>query len=252
MKPFLLIATRAQDAAADGEYQGFLRFGGLAPDQLHRVRAETGPLPAIDLADYSGVLIGGSPFNSSDPEVDKTLVQRRVEREIAELLDAIVAADFPFLGACYGVGTLGRHQGGLIDRTFAEPIGAVQITVTDAGVADPLLTGLPRTFDAFVGHKEACTTLPAGAVVLASSSSCPVQMFRIKENLFATQFHPELDVDALVQRIDIYRHAGYFPPEQAEDYMARVRTTKVDQPAVILRNFVRRYAVDRTGARTYA
>ncbi|MHA7154808.1 glutamine amidotransferase [Arthrobacter sp. TMN-50] len=244
MKPFLLIATRAENDAADGEYRAFQRFGGLEPDQLHRVRAESGPIPHIDPELYSGIIVGGSPFNSSDAEELKSGVQRRVEREIGELLDRVVAADFPFLGACYGVGTLGRHQGALIDRTFTEPIGPTAITVTNAGAVDPLLAGLPPSFDAFVGHKEACTTLPPGAVLLASSASCPVQMFRIRTNLYATQFHPELDVDGLVQRIDVYRNAGYFPPEEAEDYMARARSSLVEWPSTILRNFVTRYAAE--------
>jgi GMP synthase (glutamine-hydrolysing) len=242
MKPFLLLATRADDAAADGEYRSFLRFGGLEPYQLDRVRAEQGPFPAIGLENYSGVLVGGSPFNSSDPEDTKSLVQRRVEREISALLDDIVAADFPFLGACYGVGTLGRHQGAVIDRTYAEPVGVAPITVNDDGAQDPLLAGLPRTFDAFVGHKEACSRAPEGAVVLASSPGCPVQMFRVGRNLYATQFHPELDVPAMLQRIRIYRNAGYFPPEEAGEYMQRMRRARIEHPTRILRNFVERYA----------
>ncbi|GAA1347742.1 glutamine amidotransferase [Arthrobacter roseus] len=242
MLPFLLLSTRAEDVATEREYQSFLNSAGLEPEHLHRIRAEAGPLPLIDLDDYSGIMVGGSPFNSSDPEELKSDTQRRVEREIGELLDRVVAADVPFLGACYGVGTLGKHQGAVIDRTFAEPISAVTITVNDAGAADPLLAGLPPSFAGFVGHKEACTILPPGAVVLASSSTCPVQMFRIRENLYATQFHPELDVAALLERIDIYRNAGYFPPHEADEVMDRVRTAQVDQPARILRHFVQRYA----------
>ena len=242
MLPFLLLATRAEDAAAEGEYRSFLRFTGLAPSNLHRIRVEQEPLPALRLEDYSGIFLGGSPFNSSDAEDTKSPTQHRVERELGELLDRVVENDFPFLGACYGVGTLGRHQGAVIDRTFAEPIGPTEITVNDAGAADPLLAGLPLRFDAFVGHKEACATLPAGAVLLASSSSCPVQMFRVQQNLYATQFHPELDVDALVERIRIYRHAGYFPPDQAETVIERAEAASVTWPPKILNNFVRRYA----------
>src|SRR5918997_5204756 len=99
MKPFLLLATRAEDVAADGEYKAFLHYGGLEPDQLHRVRLESGPMPPVDLDDYSGVIVGGSPFNSSDPEESKPEVQRRVGREISVLLDDVVERDFPFLGA---------------------------------------------------------------------------------------------------------------------------------------------------------
>ncbi|KNC20206.1 glutamine amidotransferase [Arthrobacter sp. RIT-PI-e] len=244
MKPFLLLATRAENYAADAEYLSFLRFGGLEEEQLRRVRLEEGPVPELDLRDYSGIFLGGSPFTSSDPQELKSEVQVRVEQDLGALLDRVVGEDLPFFGACYGVGTLGRHQGAVIDATYAEPISAVEVTVTDAGAADPLLAGLPASFAAYVGHKEACATLPGTAVLLASSATCPVQMFRVRENVYATQFHPELDVDALVGRIRTYRHAGYFPPEQAEEYLARAREYVVDQPAAILRNFVTRYARD--------
>jgi GMP synthase (glutamine-hydrolysing) len=242
VKPFLLLATRAEDFAADAEYRSFLRFGGLAEGELRRIRLESGPMPELDLADYSGIFLGGSPFNSSDPEESKSAVQVRVEHELGALLDRVVPQDFPFLGACYGVGTLGRHQGAVVDTTYAEPIGSVEITLTDGGAADPLLAGLPPSFAAYVGHKEACAALPSSAVLLASSPTCPVQMFRVGQNVYATQFHPELDVEALVGRISTYRHAGYFPPEQADEYMERARATVVDQPEAILRAFVSRYA----------
>lgn len=242
MKPFLLLASRAEDDAAEDEYAAYLRYGGLDPEQLRRIRLEAAPLPDLDLAAYSGVIVGGSPFTSSDPPDHKSATQHRVERELAGLLDRIVEQDFPFLGACYGVGTLGTHQGAVIDRTFGEPLGGVEIELTDEGISDPVLRGMPRRFTAFTGHKEACTTLPSHAVLLASSQACPVQMFRIKQNLYATQFHPELDVDGLVTRIDIYRHAGYFPPESAEELMAAARRFTITEPMTILKNFVARYS----------
>ena len=89
-------------------------------------------------------------------------------------------------------------RGGLVDRTYAEPISALPITLTEAGRADPLLGVLPPTFDAFLGHKEAVTRLPRGAVRLAASPTCPVHAFRIGTRVYATQFHPELDVEGLV------------------------------------------------------
>jgi len=245
MKPFLLLASRTDDDAAAQEYGAFTRLAGLSPERLHRVRMEAGPLPAIDLDRYSGILVGGSPFTSSDPADTKPAVQQRVEAELQVLLDEIVARDFPFLGACYGVGTLGVHEGAVIDFTFGEPVGAVPITLTRAGADDPLLAGVPRVFDAFVGHKEACRALPASATLLASSSTCPIQMFRVKRNLYATQFHPELDVPGLVLRIKKYRNEGYFPPGDADRVIDRVRGARVDVPPLILKNFVLRYGGDR-------
>ena len=241
MKPFLLLSSRAEDLAADDEYVAFLRETGLPSGRLVRVRAEAGPLPRIDLDDYAGVFLGGGPFNSSDPPGSKSPVQRRVERELAALLDEIVARDFPFMGACYGVGTLGVHQGGVIDRRYAEAIGTTAVRLTDEGRADPLLDGIPEVFDAYVGHKEAVRILPPTATLLASSAGCPVQMFRVRQNLYATQFHPELDRAGIITRVRVYQHAGYFPPEQLDEIVALLDGTQVSVPPRILANFAARY-----------
>jgi GMP synthase (glutamine-hydrolysing) len=242
VRPFLLLSSRAEDLAADDEYAAFLRWTGLPAEKLHRIRTEAAPLPELDLDDYSGVLVGGGPFNSSDPPETKSAVQRRVEHELRSLLDEIVDRDFPFLGACYGVGTLGVHQGGVIDRTYAEPVSCERISLTAAGLGDPILAGMPEEFDAFVGHKEACRVLPPTAVLLASSPRCPVQMFRVKTNMYATQFHPELDLAGIVTRVHVYQHAGYFPPEEVQELIARLSLAVVTEPGKMLPNFVARYA----------
>ena len=227
---------------ADEEYTLFLRYSGLSADELIRVRLEAAPMPELDLDRLSGIFVGGGPFNASDPAERKSPVQRRVEAEFDALLDRVVAADFPFLGACYGIGTLGAHQGATIDRAFAEPISVVTVTTTDAGAADPLLAGLPRHFEAFVGHKEAVSALPSSAVLLASSATAPVQMFRVGANVYATQFHPELDVDGITTRIHAYAGHGYFAADELAVTLDAVRRAPVEHTGLILRNFVERYA----------
>ena len=242
MKPFLLLQSRPEDDASDNEYEAFCRFGGLDSTQLVRIRMESTSLPSTDLDDYSGIIIGGGPFNASDPSDKKSAVQKRVELELSALLDTVVERDFPLLGACYGIGLLGTHQGGIIDRTYGEEVGPTTIKLTEAGQTDRLLQHIPASFDAFVGHKEACRRLPRSAVLLALSQHCPVQMFRIKNNIYATQFHPELDSHGLETRIKIYKHAGYFPPEEAERLIATGHAASVTQPVKILQNFVSIYS----------
>jgi GMP synthase (glutamine-hydrolysing) len=251
VKPFLLLAVRADDAAADDEYESFLACTGLCERDLRRHRLEQRPLGGIDLQDWSGIFLGGGPFTASDPEDSKSPLQRRVEADLREVLEKVVSADFPFLGACYGIGTLGGHQGAVVDRRYAEPIGAVPVTLTSEGREDPLLRGLPATFDAFVGHKEAISRLPHHAVLLASSPACPVQAFRVGSAVYATQFHPELDVAGLCTRIEVYKHAGYFEPAQADELKAQAHRSSVSYPSAILRRFARRYA-DAAPARTPA
>ena len=60
MLPFLLLASRAEDAAAEDEYAAYLRYGGLEERELRRVRLEAAPLPALDLSQFSGVIVGGN------------------------------------------------------------------------------------------------------------------------------------------------------------------------------------------------
>jgi len=242
VKPFLLLAVRADDAAADNEYESFLACAGLHERDLRRYRLEQRPLGDVDLRDWSGIFLGGGPFTASDPEESKSPVQRRVEADLRELLGKVISADFPFLGACYGIGTIGSHQGAVVDRRYGEPIGTVRVTLTREGRRDPLLAGLPATFDAFGGHKEAISRLPRHAVLLASSPACPVQAFRVGSAVYATQFHPELDAAGLCTRIEVYKHAGYFDPAQAGELKAQAHRSNVTHPPAILRQFALRYA----------
>jgi GMP synthase (glutamine-hydrolysing) len=236
VRPFLLLATRAEDEAADEEYAAFLRYGGLDESQLERRRLERRPMGEVDLDAYSGLILGGSPFTISDGV--KPDVQIRVEDELQMLTRAALARDFPFLGACFGIGIIGSAVGGTVDGTYGEPVSAPVIDVNDAGRADPLFEVMPAAFRAFVGHKEAVHSLPDHAVVLASSEACPVQAFRVGRNVYATQFHPELDVPGIHIRIDAYKDYGYFPPEEADSLKAMAEGSGVELPGRLVRRFV--------------
>jgi GMP synthase (glutamine-hydrolysing) len=235
----LLLATRAEDDAADEEYAAFLRYGGLEESNVERRRLEREPLGDIDLDAYSGIILGGSPFTTSDEA--KSDIQVRVEDELRELTHEALARDFPFFGACFGIGIIGSVVGGTVDGTYGEPVSAPPIHVNDAGRVDPLFEVMPPTFRAFVGHKEAVHSLPDYAVILASSEGCPVQAFRVGQNVYATQFHPELDVPGIHIRIDAYKDYGYFPPEEADSLKAMAEGSGVELPGRLVRRFVELY-----------
>lgn len=242
MRPFLLLSIRAEKPAADDEYAAFCRF--LSVDESGLVRRQLGvdPLDDLRLDDWSGIILGGGSFTFSDPPESKSPGQRRAEVDLVALLDRVVAADFPFLGACYGIGSLGSHQGGLVDRRYPEPVGPLSITVTAQGMEDPLFAGVPRDFAAYGGHKEALSELPDHAVLLATSAACPVQAFRVGSNVYATQFHPELDRTGIHTRIDVYSTFGYFDPSEAAALHAASDLVDVTHPMTLLANFRARYA----------
>ena len=244
MKPFLFLGIRAQDPAADDEYAAVLRCAGLDERDVRRVRIESEVLGPVELSEWSGIVVGGGPWNVSDPEPLKDDAQRRGEARLRELALQVTEHDFPFLGACYGIGTLGTLAHGVVDRTYAEPIGPMAIRLTQHGRADQLLGVLPEQFTALLGHKEAVSRLPDGAVLLASSATCRVQAFRLGENVYAMQFHPELDHAGIVTRTEVYRHFGYFEPDEGDELVRLARAAVVTEPPRILARFVELFARD--------
>lgn len=243
MKPFLILQLRPEAAAADNEFDAILEKGGLARSQTVRIRLDCESIPAeLNLDDYSGIIVGGGPGCVSDPVDQKTQVERRIESSILDLMPAIEASDFPFLGCCYGIGILAHHLGAKVGKErYGEDVGVVECSLTREGNDDPLLNDMPGKFLAFVGHKEAVQELPAGCAHLLASEPCPFQMIRYKRNVYAAQFHPEADSHVFELRINIYKDKGYFPPEQAQELIEKCHQQDVHAPEAILRNFVCKY-----------
>ncbi|MBK5934409.1 GMP synthase (glutamine-hydrolysing) [Rhodovulum imhoffii] len=244
MRPFLILQLRPETEASDDEFAAILSKGGLSAGQAHRIRLDQAPVPAdLRLEEYSGVIVGGGPGCVSDPVAEKSPLERQIENSALALMPRITGRDFPFMGCCYGIGVLAHHLGAEVAKhRYGEPVGTTCCRLTEAGRADPLLAGFPDRFDAFVGHKEAVQHLPEGCAHLLSSPTCPYQMIRFGQNVYATQFHPEADSAGFETRIRIYRHKCYFRPEDADALIALCRSADVTWPERLLRNFVRRYA----------
>ncbi len=242
MKPFLILQLRPEDEASDNEYSAFLKYGGLSGSEVHRIRMEKEGIPNIDLEDYSGVILGGGPSNVSDKAEVKKDYEKRFERELNELLAKVFKKDVPFLGVCYGIGAVNRFRGGIVSKEkYSEPVGTVEIELIENSKDDDLLKDLPNKFMAYCGHKEACQTLPEDAKLLAKSKSCPYQMIKFKNNIYALQFHTELDEEGILLRIEVYKNYGYFSPEDAKTLIKKAKEYEVTFPNQILRKFVQKY-----------
>ena len=241
-KPFLLLQLRPEDATSDSEYEAILEYGGLRPEQVRRIRIEQTGFPNLELDNFSAVIVGGSPFDITTPIEDKTAIQREIETGFHELFNEVVPNDFPFLGACSGNGLLGNYLGAKLSKRYAEPVGGATVTITEEGLVDPLLEGFPEQIRVLLGHKEACDEVPIGATLLVSGEACPVQMFRVGKNVYATQFHPEGDCKGFTVRIHAYRNHGYFPAEEADSLIATVAKEQTPYAQEILKRFVSRYA----------
>ncbi|MCP4495005.1 MAG: glutamine amidotransferase [Gammaproteobacteria bacterium] len=237
-----MLQLRPEDDTSDNEFHAILKYSGLAEQNVCRMRIEKTGIPDLNLDDYSAVIVGGSPFDISTPKHKKPATQIKIEHDFNTLLGEIVTRDFPFLGACSGNGLLGAYLNTPISTRYAEAVGSTIVSLTNVGKSDALLAGFPDQICVLLGHKEACDSIPVGATLLITGTDCPVQMFRVGSNVYATQFHPEGDSEGFIVRIQAYKHYGYFKPEQAQQLIDGLSGVRTPYAQELLKRFVERYA----------
>ena len=108
MLPFLLLSHRPEDEAAHAEHHSFRRIMGLRSEEFGAGSDEPGAAGAL-ISRIIRALFGWGPFNNTD--MRKSVVQRQVEAYVTPIVSRVVAEDFPFLGACYGIGVVGSVVG---------------------------------------------------------------------------------------------------------------------------------------------
>lgn len=141
--------------------------------------------PPRPLDSYDAVLVFGGAMHADEDDDHPWLPGETAW--LAQLL----ARRTPVLGVCLGVQLLARAAGARVGRMPDGPeIGWHGVELTEAGVADPVVGALPRTFEAFQWHHYTYG-VPAGAVELARSPAC-TQAFRLGDACWGVQFHPEV------------------------------------------------------------
>lgn len=140
------------------------------------------PLP--ERPDADALVVFGGEQAATDDDIHPYLPA------LADLMAAFTEADKPVLGICLGSQILARAFGARNHLGTAPEFGWVDVSLTDEGRADPLLSALPATFPIFQWHSDTFT-LPAGALHLATSPTAAHQAFRIGRATYGTQFHFE-------------------------------------------------------------
>jgi GMP synthase (glutamine-hydrolysing) len=189
--------------------------------------------PSIDKLQRADlILLGGSGHYSAAAEglwLDRALDCMREVHRIAK----------PTFASCWGFQAMSRAMGGhcIRDLPNAE-IGTIELSLTEAGRQDPLFGGLPQNFDAQAGHEDHVVHLPEDAVLLASSERVSEQAFRFKNRpIYCTQFHPELDRAAMLERVIAYpEYVARIARVPFDDFVSSVRDTP--EANLLLRRFV--------------
>lgn len=110
-------------------------------------------------------------------------------------LRALVAAELPVLGICFGHQLLGQALGGEVRRNpRGYEVGTVEVELL---AEDELLPSGERPALASMTHLDSVTALPPGARVLARTALEPHAVVRFAPSALGVQFHPELDGAAI-------------------------------------------------------
>ena len=245
-KPLLIIKTGdtiPEIEAVHGDYDHwFTRCVDNTFVTVIEVHKEEALLPKP--VDFAGVIITGSPHSVTEP---KDWTHRLGDWTLKAHYE-----NLPCLGVCYGHQILGHAFGGqVITNPVKYEIGTVEVTLTEAGLTDPLLGGLTNNqstlaFNAV--HGDVVSKLPAQAVCLAGNDATPNQAFRIGKSTWGVQFHPEFSEEVMRMYVDgrrenIIRDAqrrGLDPESQVKRVKSSIRKTPIG-PKLIKRfvsNFV--------------
>ncbi len=225
----------------DQEVSCFVRALHCRREQLFVFDLLAGAPPAAQLDRADVVFLGGSGDYSvaaGGPWLPAALDTMRTLYETGK----------PTFASCWGFQAMAKALGGevITDLSRAE-LGSVEVRLTPAGQADPLMSRLGERFFAQMGHQDCVTQLPPEAVLLASSERVTNQAFRFADKpIYCTQFHPELDRAALLARVSAYPwYVEQILGKSIEEFEASCRETP--ETGSLLANFLQ-VALESSGS----
>lgn len=200
------------------------KLGGLA--EIVAFNALQQDCARLSLDQYSGFIFGGSGelfFSEGGRLVE------RARQHTSPLIRELVRTDTPSLFICLGLHLLAdTYNVSFYKKGAYKEIGTIPVTLTDNAMRDPLFDGMPKTFTAQTGHYDAVQHIPHDARLLARNSNCSVQGFRMKNHVYALQFHPEMN------SADVHARLRYYPAYDPKG----AKFEESPETAKIMRNFV--------------
>lgn len=201
LQSLMALGSRAYDSQFVDSVSRYLPAGQSLEAFTLNVGDGEGLPQGVQLGDFDGAWISGSPLNVYRPE-------QPTVREQLDLARAVWQAGVPAFGSCWGLQLMTAALGGTVHlNPDGREIGvARRICPTEAGQRHALYGGKQAAFDALCSHEDEVETLPPGAELLASNAVSRVQAMAIEEggkSFWGVQYHPEFDFASVAAIIAI-------------------------------------------------
>jgi GMP synthase (glutamine-hydrolysing) len=187
----LKAGTSFPDVVAQlGDFDTWILAGlGLSTEQVE-VREIWRDAPLPEPTNCAGVIMSGAHAMLTDRQ---PWIQRALD-----WLPELVATETPYLGICFGHQMLAQAMGGQVDfHPGGREIGCVKLNLHATSATDPLFSHLPTQFPALAVHAQSVRILPPNAVLLAGNEFEPHHAFRVGNNAWGIQFHPEFNAERM-------------------------------------------------------
>jgi GMP synthase-like glutamine amidotransferase len=151
-----------------------------------------------DLGECGAVIVLGGPMNVDEERRFPWLFEEKAA------LRRTVDAGIPVVGICLGSQLLARSFVAQVKRNPVKEIGWSAVTFTDEGKQDQMFSGLGGVLPVFQWHGDTFD-LPDSAILLATSTLCAHQAFRVGKRAYGLQFHIEVKPHMIAECVGEYR-----------------------------------------------
>ncbi len=204
-----VLAVIHGDSVRSGVFGDVVRERGHGLDEWSLAWGKPLPRP---LDAYGAVLVFGGAMHADQDEQHRWLLEEDL------FLQRLLDLHTPVLGICLGAQLLAKAAHAPVFPLEEPEVGWFAVELSEAGTDDPILGRLPRTFEAFQWHYYT-HGVPAGGVELAQSPAC-TQAFRLGDNAWGVQFHPEVTLQQVQSWVEEERGAL---PFEADEFLAETR-----------------------------
>jgi len=180
--------------------------------------------PSLDK--YAALIVLGGPMNSDQIDTYPNLISE------LEIIREAVSRDMSVLGICLGAQLLAKALGGTVSRNATREIGWYDVSLTDLGAADPVLSVFAKTQQVFQWHEDGIG-LPPDAVHLARSPASLVQAFRYGKHAYGFQFHLEADRLLIERWLTVANNQDVLVEEQGRIDPQQIRSRTVQSIAAL-------------------